>query len=335
MIIVGCSSSPWSSVGASQRPVALLRNLSYTTGISTHAVDTHWGTKMVPLDTIRDNIQSALDKEPVYMGEDGCYLLLFAPLREYVDDLLPMARDMGLFLVYDCMEKWAALPGTDSWYSEESELALWNQADFVTYSSGALVPARTVSPEVNTLCWLPNACDPSLWQGGAPINDVLYGRELTAGYIGSLGNWLDWNLAESVDDMTGMDVAFNFIGDGSVPHSQTLKGLGYKPPKLVRVYLEQFDFLFVPFEDNELTRCVSPIKVYEALYCGVPVIATGLPEVVDLPGVRVVPDAYGVMEAIEDIEAITEEAKAHSGDSEYTWRSRVRKLQGTLVSCDT
>jgi hypothetical protein len=39
-----------------------------------------------------------------------------------------------------------------------------------------------------------------------------------------------------------------------------------------------FDVCIVPFLDSALTRCVDPVKVYEYLAAGKPVVATVLPE---------------------------------------------------------
>jgi glycosyltransferase involved in cell wall biosynthesis len=299
---------------------------------------------MLPVDKLREHLSAVLEGEAEYMVEDGCYLLLFAPLEEYVEELIPVAREMGFSVAYDCMERWSALPGSSDWYERDVELELCRSADLITYTAHSLLSSDSYLAYGNNAFHVPNACDPSLWRDVAPVDDVLYGREITVGYIGSLGNWFDWELLGDVHAGTGVDVAYNIIGNGEMPdhihmhptarRSSAISMLGYKSPELVKVYLDHFDMLIVPFKSTELTRCVSPIKVYEALYCGVPVVATGLPQVSDMPGVRVVDSAEGMLEAMDNIDVLRQEAEEHTGDKDYTWRSRANRVQELFSACE-
>jgi glycosyltransferase involved in cell wall biosynthesis len=324
MVIVGCSSAPWSSIGSSQRPVALLKYLSQMAGISVHAVDTHFGRSMFPIERISAVLSQVIQSETQESKAEGMFLLLFAPLQEYVEDLVPVAQDLGFYIVYDCMEMWPYLPGADSWYSEAAEMKLWETA-VVSYTAEALLPDSISPVNNNRVLYLPNACDPSLWRD-EPVMDVLRGRELTVGYIGTLGEWIDWDLAAEVDARTGTDVTFNFIGHGPVVTSNTTVALGYKAPELVRSYLQELDLLFVPFQMTELTRCVSPIKVYEALYCGVPVVVTGLTEVRGMSGVRYAENADAVLRCLANHQTLRNAARGQMGGRSLTWQERTYKL---------
>ncbi|MCK5644612.1 MAG: glycosyltransferase, partial [Gammaproteobacteria bacterium] len=50
-------------------------------------------------------------------------------------------------------------------------------------------------------------------------------------------------------------------------------------------YVGAFDVGLIPFQVNEITRATSPIKLYEYLAAGVPVVSAPLPEVEDFEGV--------------------------------------------------
>ena len=43
-------------------------------------------------------------------------------------------------------------------------------------------------------------------------------------------------------------------------------------------WVHSFDVALIPFQLTELTLCTSPVKVYEYLAAGKPVVATALPE---------------------------------------------------------
>ena len=51
-------------------------------------------------------------------------------------------------------------------------------------------------------------------------------------------------------------------------------------------YLSAFDIVLIPYRRTPFTG--RPLKVYEALAAGVPVVATGIPELAGEPGVSVV-----------------------------------------------
>ncbi len=58
--------------------------------------------------------------------------------------------------------------------------------------------------------------------------------------------------------------------------------LGEKHYRELPGYLQDFDVCLIPFRINTLTRAVDPVKLYEYLSQGKPVVATRLPELVPL-----------------------------------------------------
>jgi GT2 family glycosyltransferase len=58
----------------------------------------------------------------------------------------------------------------------------------------------------------------------------------------------------------------NIIFTGEVPYSE------------LPTYLYGMDVCMIPFYENELTRCTNPVKVYEYLAAGKPVVTTWMPE---------------------------------------------------------
>lgn len=54
--------------------------------------------------------------------------------------------------------------------------------------------------------------------------------------------------------------------------------LGYREPSCLPEYLKGFDVAVIPYVLNERTRAINPLKAYEYLAAGRPVVATALPE---------------------------------------------------------
>jgi glycosyltransferase involved in cell wall biosynthesis len=53
--------------------------------------------------------------------------------------------------------------------------------------------------------------------------------------------------------------------------------LGEKPPGALAAYIHHCDVCLIPFRDTPLTRCSFPMKFFEYLACGRPVVTAPLP----------------------------------------------------------
>ncbi|MEI0737573.1 glycosyltransferase [Paenibacillus sp. JTLBN-2024] len=54
--------------------------------------------------------------------------------------------------------------------------------------------------------------------------------------------------------------------------------LGEKRYHELPMHLHRFDAAIIPFLQNELTKATNPVKLYEYLAAGKPVVSTALPE---------------------------------------------------------
>ena len=80
----------------------------------------------------------------------------------------------------------------------------------------------------------------------------------------------------------------------------------------------------IPYAINDLTRSVFPMKVYEYLSAGLPVVSTPLPALAGVAGITVVADAAEAERALaallaadapETRRARSDAARAHSWDA--------------------
>jgi glycosyltransferase involved in cell wall biosynthesis len=75
--------------------------------------------------------------------------------------------------------------------------------------------------------------------------------------------------------------------------------LGSRPNEALPEVLRGADAALVPYAINDLTRSVFPMKVFEYLAAGLPVVTTPLPALADTPGVVVAADAPATIAALE------------------------------------
>ena len=103
----------------------------------------------------------------------------------------------------------------------------------------------------------------------------------------------------------------------------------------LRSYAELPDVLrgadagLIPYARNELTDSIFPMKVYEYLAAGLPVVATPLPALKDLDDVRIAADAPGVAGLLEEaLAADSPERRAERSRAAaaHSWHQRLEEI---------
>jgi len=243
--------------------------------------------------------------------------------------LATAARDRYAWpVVYDCMDHHAGF-STNRQEMLEQEDRLFEAADLVVISSGQL-DAEAARHNPNRLV-LRNACDFEHFGGSAVRNP----RRPVIGYYGAIADWFDSHLvADLAESRPEWD--FVLIGDtftADVDRLRTIPNvrfLGEKPYSEIPGWLAGFDVAIIPFKRIPLTEATNPVKAYEILAAGKPLVSVPLPEMALLqPLVRLAstPAEFG-----EQISAALEDgdwrrvSERRSFARENTWESRLATL---------
>ena len=109
-----------------------------------------------------------------------------------------------------------------------------------------------------------------------------------------------------------------------------VRWLGQKSYSDLPGFVAAFDVGLIPYVSNAYTRSCFPLKLYEYLAAGKPVVATGLPELAGMePDVLLVDDAPAVIEAVErslERRDPEDEARRIELASHNTWETRAERL---------
>ncbi|HEX4963669.1 MAG TPA: glycosyltransferase [Thermoanaerobaculia bacterium] len=191
-----------------------------------------------------------------------------------------LAHRLEVPLVYDRIDLHAGFPGVPAGI-ESVEARLIRTADLVCATAGLLAERpREVSPQV---LLLPNGVDLEAFPPPAEEARRDPAGPVHVGYVGALGPWFDVDaVQEAARVLSGW--RFRLAGRvedpevaalGALPNLETV---GEIPFAEVPGFLAGLDVALVPFRDLPLTRAVDPVKLYEALATGLPVVARRLPE---------------------------------------------------------
>jgi glycosyltransferase involved in cell wall biosynthesis len=159
-----------------------------------------------------------------------------------------------------------------------------DRADVVMASAPALIDEHR--SERSDILYIENGVDPLAF--GRPLSVPTDLPELggsVVGYHGMIARWFDFDLVRTIAGELA-DVEIVLVGpvDPSVrgrladlEQRTNIHYLGPRPSNEIAAYVQSFDVGIVPFVVDDLTRAVSPLKMYEYMAAGVPVVATPLP----------------------------------------------------------
>lgn len=189
----------------------------------------------------------------------------------------PLAAALPGTRVYDCMDRFDAFgfatPGI-----LVAETRLLRSADLVLTASKPLRQYAEASGARTVL--VPNAASRKLFAAAQPAT----GGPTVAGYVGAVEDWFDAELLARAA-VRLPDARFEVHGHvGSQEAAERLSGLpnvilyGELPQERLVTVLEGFDVALIPFKRTQLIEHTNPVKVYEYLAAGLPVVATPMPE---------------------------------------------------------
>ncbi|MBP2627879.1 MAG: hypothetical protein H6Q68_2590 [Firmicutes bacterium] len=134
---------------------------------------------------------------------------------------------------------------------------------------------------------IPNGCDYNHFQAAQIRHTIDYepfnrGRPII-GYIGAIAPWLDRNLINKMGHSLP-DYEFVFIGPllhqkGMAFTSSNMYYFGPKNYADLPRYMSNFSYCLIPFKLTEMTMGVNPVKFWEYLASGNPILSTPLPEI--------------------------------------------------------
>ena len=235
-------------------------------------------------------------------------LWLFRPgMLHFVDEFDPR------LVVYHVVDEYSAYPGlsqTQRTLQRDLDRRLTARADLVFCTARSLVEERrTLNPNTH---YMPNAVDFRGFQRdlaaatGSPLDAL---PRPVLGVVGGINAKLDLDLLAAVARQR-VDWTIALVGpvsygvsDRDLAALRALPNVYFVGPVAhdqVPTAIDACDVCLIPYVLNEQTRHVNPLKVYEYLAGGKPVVATPLPELAQFANaVRLAGDAVGFIAAIE------------------------------------
>jgi glycosyltransferase involved in cell wall biosynthesis len=249
-------------------------------------------------------------------------------------------RRFGWPIVYDCMDEHAGfLHNTPAVL--EAEQRLIATSDLVIASSEQLF--RKVELGARKTLLLRNACEyhhfaiPDRQAGSGPP---------VIGYYGAIAEWFDTALVEELARLRP-GWRFELIGSTlacdvrALEDTPNVKLLGERPYTALPGLIAHWHVFIIPFQRVPLTEATNPVKVYEMLATGRPVVAVGLPELLPIAReglITLADDARGFAAAIDELlveidPEIRNRRRAYAQTN--TWEARHDSLSAVMAELIT
>lgn len=232
------------------------------------------GIVQIPVDLLLERFPKVFRDVPFRRR----HLLLCFPHAGFFEPIA-LARARGFTVAYDAMDDWMEFSrvGQAIWYDEAFERHLLGTAEAVFAVNEPLARhLEALGREAPVV--VPNGVSPAI----AEVDEdrSLERGAVTVGYFGYLaGAWFDWDLvAGAARSRPGW--RFHLVGYGGGPEGLELPPnvvlLGKKPQRQLAAFARNWDVAVVPFRAERLAAGADPIKTYEYLAMGLPVVTTGV-----------------------------------------------------------
>lgn len=276
----------------------------------------------------------ALKKQLKAHGMGTSYDLLWCagPVSYSLLNLLP--HSLSCYRLADRLDQFSRIPSNVARLQKE----LIMKVDFVLVTSKSLMDWAKEIRQDNVF-YLPNGVNKRFFEENKekPFDFPADGRPVAV-YAGTMDSRFDSDLLVNAV-MKQKEIHFLLIGPvthrplepvlDKLEKEDNLTWLGPKNYHEISGYLKWSDIGLIPFYINKLTEAVNPIKYYEYMACGLPVIAPPMRDLVEMEGpVNIFRSSDQFMQALDRALKVTESEKESytSFAYQHTWDSRYREI---------
>lgn len=271
-------------------------------------------------------------------------------LMVYSTDTVPMSRirqyqQEGFKILYEYVDDInpdLIAPGRLDMILERHESLIKDPATYVIATATRLYEnVRKINPAAKAALISNGAeCEkfpPDQKTGEKEYLSWLRPDSVKAGYYGAMASWVDYDLLKALADHPEIQIILIGIEhDASLQESgileyKNVRFLGKRPYEELAGYAHFFDVCMIPFVVNDITESTSPVKLFEYMAMGKPVVATSLPECKKYELVKI---ADTKEDFVEDVLKLAEKGKSEEFQSRLMecargndWKAKAAELK--------
>ncbi len=183
-------------------------------------------------------------------------------------------------IIYDCVD-------FHEGFGNIHQEILNNEKDLLINCDSLILTSKVLADKLNV------NKEYSLVRNGCQFdyfNNINTENNKIIGYYGAISDWFDYKIIEEIANKYD-DYEIHLIGNVwcvNKDHEKKIKNLsrfnnirffGEIPYKELHKYLSKFTIGLIPFIINDLIECTNPVKLYEMMAIGIPVVLTNITDV--------------------------------------------------------
>lgn len=268
----------------------------------------------VPMYDFMDILKSIDSNLNINKSSNRKVIITF-PHKNFID-IYNRLRQLGFRVIYDIMDDWQAFyeVGQASWYDADIEEKIILESDIVIAVNDFIKQKfNNLRLDIHTV---PNGYSVEVVGKekkfiGASNTEK---GKIRIGYVGWLTeNLFNWPFVLELSKIKD-NIIIELIGY-DIPERikenlpKNIVYIGKVHPKELYKYFSNWNGVLIPFIDHHISKGADPIKIYQYIYYGLPVLCTGMEHLSSYPLVYNVSDisqAYDFIDMISDKNSIEE-----------------------------
>ncbi|WP_427175166.1 glycosyltransferase family 4 protein [Arthrobacter sp. 92] len=185
-------------------------------------------------------------------------------------------RRMGVRVFYDCMD-------LNGLFSDATTTEKSDERDLVTFSERTFCSSERIADHIRALLpgapvdIISNALNPGAFEGLQAQAQPFVSN--TIGYVGAISTWFDFDtILALVNARPNLSVRLWGPCDVAIPAHDRIEHMGIVSHELAIKAMQSCSLLLLPFRVTDLIRAVDPVKVYEYVATGRPVVTCDYPQ---------------------------------------------------------
>lgn len=117
------------------------------------------------------------------------------------------------------------------------------------------------------------------------FQNILDNKKAIIGYYGAFASWFDYDMIQYLaKNRTNYNIVLigtkydDSMEKSKIERMNNVYFLGTKDYKILKNYADKFDVCTVPFIINDITKATSPLKIFEYMALGKPIVTTAMDE---------------------------------------------------------
>jgi len=251
---------------------------------------------------IKKGMDDFLSKIELFYGSENTIFYVGHPI--WMQHLGRLSRHTTI--IYDCMDDWEEFV-LDLGFGER--LNIYDEKKLAGISDLVITSAKKLYCKMynynENIYYMPNGVRTQDYAMSYYVpKDLEKINKPIVFFMGTITGWVDLELIDYISKERP-NYSFVYVGniaevkEKDIPRRDNIYYLGKKKYTELVNYLKQARVAIIPFKENKLTASVTPLKFFEYISAGVPVVTTMFPDLIGIKNVCIANNYSEFLDAID------------------------------------